>query len=76
MFDQEFLNLEHAKLYDYLIQLFKKKKDSTDCFLHHEYIFTGHDRYSLEKRSVGLWDQLKCEEKIQLDKKVEEEGPF
>ena len=30
MFDEKFLNLEHGKLYGYLIQLFKEKKDCID----------------------------------------------
>ena len=33
MLDQKCLSLEHGKLYGYLIQLFKEKKDCIDCFI-------------------------------------------
>ena len=67
--DEEFLHLEHGKLYGYLIKLFKEKKHCLDCFIHAEYTFHGHDWQKGETGSVNLTDQLRYEEKIQLDKK-------
>ena len=63
MFDEKLLNLEHGKLYCYLIQLFNEKKDCIYCFLHQEYTYGGRDWYLGEKCCVGLEDSLRYDKK-------------
>ena len=69
MFDYNFFNLEHKKLYPHLIQLFNEKKNCINCFLHQECTYGGRDWYLGETWSIGLEDSLRYDEKIKLDKK-------
>ena len=48
MLNEKLLNLEHKKLYLFLINLFNEKKNCIDCFLHEEYRYGACDWYSGE----------------------------
>ena len=69
MLDEKILSLEHGKLYGYLIQLFKEKKDCIDCFIHSEYTYRGRDWNSGKTWNVALWEQLEYNRKMKLDQK-------
>ena len=66
MFYKEFLNLEHGKLYGYLIKLFKEEKDFIDCFIHCGYTFRWHAWQSREAWSV---DKIRGKNSIRSKKK-------
>ena len=75
MLNEKLLNLEHKKLYLFLINLFNEKKNCIDCFLHEEYRYGACDWYSGETWSIGLGYSWRYDEIVQLDKK-EDIGEF
>lgn len=76
MFHEKFSYLEHEKLYGYLIQVFEKKKNCIDCFIHSEYTYRGCDWNCGKTWSVGLQEQLEYNRKIKLDQKKMVSGSF